>query len=124
MKILICGDRDWTDDATISTFLHSWPKDTVIIHGDCRGADSIAGKIAKEIGLIVEAYPAQWTKYHEEAGPIRNAQMLDEGKPDMVVYFHHNLAESKGTKNMVMQANYANIRVFDGWALVEYERLH
>lgn len=34
----------------------------------------------------------------------RNKEMLEKGKPDLVVAFHENLEKSKGTKNMIMQA--------------------
>ena len=29
-------------------------------------------------------YPADWDKFGRAAGPIRNQQMLDEGKPNMI----------------------------------------
>jgi len=37
--------------------------------------------------------------------------MLDEGKPTYVLAFHDNLAESKGTKDMVTRAKKAGIPV-------------
>jgi hypothetical protein len=38
------------------------------------------------------------------AGPIRNQQMLDEGHPDLVIAFHDNMSESRGTRDMVGRA--------------------
>ena len=55
-RILICGDRNWKDVETIENFVRSLPPDTVIIHGDGRGADRIADKAAKEHGLNVETF--------------------------------------------------------------------
>ncbi|KKN86896.1 hypothetical protein LCGC14_0264590 [marine sediment metagenome] len=104
MRILICGDRNWTDREAIWEYLDSIPAGSVIIEGDARGADRIAGDIAAEMGFEVEVYPAQWDRYGRAAGPIRNTQMLDEGKPVIVVYCHDDLDNSKGTKNMVTQA--------------------
>ena len=103
-RILICGDRNWKDVETIENFVKSLPPDTVIIHGDCRGADSIADKAAKEHGLTVKPFSAKWDKYGEAAGPIRNRRMLVEGKPDRVVAFHDDLSKSRGTADMVKQA--------------------
>ena len=37
--------------------------------------------------------------------------MLDEGKPDTVVYFHDNIERSKGTKDMVSRAKKAGLPV-------------
>jgi hypothetical protein len=57
-------------------------------------------------------YPADWDRYGKGAGPIRNKQMLDEN-PDieMVIAFHTNLTNSKGTKNMIDRAKRRNIKV-------------
>lgn len=104
MKILICGDRNWSNIKIIDEYIKTLPKDTVIIEGGCRGADAIAGFLAKKCGLKVEVYPANWTKYGKSAGPIRNREMLNKGKPDLVVAFHDDIDSSKGTKNMVWLA--------------------
>ncbi|GAG79350.1 unnamed protein product, partial [marine sediment metagenome] len=95
-RILICGDRNWTDIETIEDFIRSLPPDTIIIHGNSRGADKIAERKAKEQGLTVKSYSADWDKYGRAAGPIRNKQMLLEGRPDKVVAFHNDLSKSKG----------------------------
>jgi len=110
-RILICGDRNWKDRSFIDIFIRNLPKDTVIIHGNCRGADQIAGSIAKKYGLEVISFPADWRKYGRKAGPIRNRQMIREGKPDLVVAFHNDLSKSKGTLNMILQANRSGIPI-------------
>ena len=102
--ILICGDRNWKDVETIENFVRSLPPDTVIIHGDCRGADKIADKAAKEYGLRVEGFSAKWEEYGRAAGPIRNKRMILEGKPDRVVAFHDDVSKSRGTADMLKQA--------------------
>ncbi len=111
MKVLVCGDRHWSGYTVILRRLKNFPKDTVIIHGDCHGADRLAGRAAGILGLEVKPYPAEWDKYDNAAGPIRNQQMLDEGKPDSVLAFHSNLAKSKGTKDMIERARCVNIPV-------------
>jgi hypothetical protein len=111
MRILICGDRNWNNFKVIEDFILTLPKDTVIIEGDCRRADKISGYLARKHGLEVLVFPAKWEKYGNAAGPIRNKQMLDEGKPDLVVAFHNDLEHSKGTQNTVNQAMKVNIEV-------------
>lgn len=113
MKALICGDRNWTNIELIRSWiarLQDWGYDT-IIEGEARGADSIARNEAEKAGMMVLKFPAQWDKYHKSAGPIRNKQMLDEGKPNLVVAFHSNIQNSKGTKNMIEQAKKAGVEV-------------
>lgn len=103
MIVLVCGDRFWTDKEKIRERLGRLPAGSTVIHGAARGADSIAGAIAQEFGFKVRAFPADWAKHGKAAGPIRNLQMLDE-KPELVIAFHSNLANSKGTKHTVTEA--------------------
>ena len=101
MKVLICGDRNYNDVDIIGDFIYSLPKDTIIIEGEAKGADSLARDAAIKLGLQVERYPAQWGLYGRKAGVLRNLQQLQEGKPDYVVGYHNNVKSSKGTKNML-----------------------
>jgi len=105
MRVLVCGDRNWTDKDTIEAYIKTLPPESVVIQGMCRGADWIARTLALLHGYEIEDYPAKWELYGRSAGPRRNAQMLREGKPDLVVAFHNNLTKSRGTKNMMEQAN-------------------
>ena len=122
IRILICGDRFWQDKATIHKVVDSLPPDTVVIHGAARGADCIAGDCAMERGLKVIMFPAKWLQYGKAAGVIRNQQMLDEGHPNRVVFFHPNLSQSRGTKDMVERARKAGIPTYDGtqWAYSDH----
>ena len=80
-RILICGDRNYTDWTKIQEYLITLLKTTIIIHGGARGADSIAGNLATSLKIKVLKFPAEWDKYGKAAGSIRNQQMLDKGKP-------------------------------------------
>lgn len=110
MRILVCGDRNWSKKEVIRRELEKFPKETTVIHGAARGADTLGGIVARELGFSVEEYPANWEKYGKAAGPIRNRQML-ETKPDLVLAFHHDLNKSKGTKHMLKIAKEAGIEV-------------
>lgn len=108
MRLLVCGDRNWWDKSLIEQYIILYMPN-VIIEGDARGADKMAGEIAKELGLSLEVYPADWNTFKKAAGPIRNNQMLKEGKPDTVLAFHDDIRNSKGTKHMVSIATKAGI---------------
>jgi hypothetical protein len=83
------------------------PTDITIISGCARGADSAAIDFAAVNFCKLEEYPANWEKHERLAGPIRNKQMLDEGRPDLVVAF----PGGRGTANMVSQALAAGVKV-------------
>jgi hypothetical protein len=115
MKILVTGDRNWDDYDLIAEALSTLPAGTIIVHGDCRGADIICAEIAKSLGFIVRPYPADWERYGRAAGPIRNKQMITEehllNEPiDFVYAFHDDIKNSRGTKNMLKQAESFGIR--------------
>lgn len=104
MRVIICGDRNWDDYETIAEYVKSLPLGSVIIEGECQGADKLARNAGFHYGYEVLPFSAKWEEYGRAAGPIRNKQMIDEGKPDLVVAFHNNITESRGTKNMLKQA--------------------
>lgn len=108
MRLLICGDRDWSDWDAVERVVEELKPD-VVIQGDARGADTIAAEVAEALGIKVLSFPANWERYGRGAGHIRNQQMLDLGKPDRVVAFHANIDKSKGTKDMVARARKAGI---------------
>jgi len=117
-KVLCCGDRNWNDWKPINSVLEelkSPTRDIVVIHGKARGADSMCGFIANKLGYEVKEYKADWEQYGKAAGPIRNRQMLQEHKTDEpiqeVIAFHDDIEQSKGTKNMIEQAQKHGIRV-------------
>lgn len=114
-KILVTGDRNWTDVTLIETVLlmekDLYKNDLQVCHGAARGADTVAGNMCKDHGIAVTAFPADWRRYGRAAGPIRNRQMLDEFKPDIVYAFHDNLEQSRGTRDMVKIARARCIKV-------------
>ena len=116
MRLLVCGDRNWKDQEAIKRALVTLGPE-VVIHGAAKGADSLAGEVANDLNIATEVYPAQWSLYGKGAGPIRNQQMIDEGHPDIVIWFHKDLDSSKGTKNMVHKAQDHQIAVYNGEAI-------
>lgn len=118
MRILVTGSRHWTDRQVIADALTELLKECtdpcVLIHGDASGADRLANGVildwARKWGIWgIERFPANWNKYGRRAGPIRNAQMLTEGKPDICLAFP--LPGSKGTWDMIRKANAAGVEV-------------
>lgn len=120
IKILVCGDRNWTNRQRLSSVLDkicldngwvtnrpedredgNWLPTAEIISGMAKGADTIAVDWAVVNWVNFHPYPADWNRFGRAAGPIRNEKMLNQGKPDMVVGFHNDLMNSKGTRHMI-----------------------
>ena len=102
MRLLVCGDRNWTDKELVKKILAQVSFD-VLIEGEARGTDRISREVVKEGQLSCSVLPfhADWDTYHKAAGPIRNRQMIKEGKPDLILAFHNHIEESKGTADML-----------------------
>ena len=112
MKILICGDRNWTNTYVMRKVMRRFFNDkTILIHGNARGADKMSGRIAQEIGCLVKSYPADWDTHGRSAGPIRNRLMLSKS-PDIVIGFHDDISKSKGTKDMLNISKRNNIETY------------
>ena len=113
MRVLVCGGRDYSDWQRVWAVLdefHSLYNIDVVIHGAARGADTLASDWAHNRNVPVEPYRAQWNTHSNASGPIRNIQMLVEGKPDIVIAF----PGGKGTDNMKTQATAAGVAVVEG----------
>lgn len=117
MRILICGGRDYDDREElfyeVTHSVEDW-RNAVIISGMARGADALGVDFAKTYGLELLEFPADWDRYKKAAGPIRNQQMIDEGKPDIVLAFPTK--NSRGTYDMIRRAKSHGIKtiVFEG----------
>ena len=112
MRILVTGSRDWTDEAIVRDALIrvcGEEYDNTLIHGCARGLDRIASIIADGWVWDIEAFPANWDGHGKAAGAIRNAAMIEHGKPDICLAFP--LPGSKGTWDMIRKANAARIEV-------------
>ncbi len=108
--ILVTGDRNWTDYKLIYDILKPY-KNVTLIHGACRGVDMMCDKAAKELCFNIISKPADWNKYGKAAGPMRNTEMVKQlveyksnGKETIVLAFHDDLTNSKGTRNCISQA--------------------
>ena len=116
MRVLICGSRDFKDYEKICYFMSGviaqGYQPTVVISGTASGADTLGEKWAAENKVAVERYPANWTKYHKAAGPIRNQQMLD-AKPDLIFGFPTRPEDiGNGTKDMLSRGCKVGIPTF------------
>jgi hypothetical protein len=74
--VLICGSRDWTAKEPIRAFIQALEPESLVVHGNARGADRIAGWITVQEGHHAAAIPALWDRYGKSAaGPRRNRAM-------------------------------------------------
>ena len=109
VRTLVCGGRDYDDVDYVYQVLDRYVPHSLIISGHAKGADTIAEMYADERGIPLKLFPADWHKFGKSAGYHRNAQMLEEGKPDRVIAF----PGGRGTALMVSLAQDRGVVVLD-----------
>ena len=113
VRVLVCGGREFKNEALLTEVLDNLAvviQISMVIHGDARGADKLAGKWAVTTGIEENPFPIppeHWTRYRNGADPRRNAKMLRDGKPHLVVAF----PGEGGTADMVSQSVTAGVPV-------------
>src|SRR5882757_4993716 len=120
-RVIVCGGREYADAANLRFELdriigpysdgdnYNIHEDLLVITGGAKGADSLAYEWAMSRGANRIIYPADWKKHGNSAGPIRNQEMLDEGKPNLVIAF----PGGTGTADMVRRAKAAGVEVIE-----------
>lgn len=112
LRLCVCGGRDYDNRdlvyQTLDKLLKNVPpwKELILVHGDARGADSLAASWAKDRGISDEPHPADWNKHSKGAGPIRNREMLKAGIDFLVAFPGGN-----GTADMINICQNAGVRV-------------
>ncbi len=107
-RVVVAGSRTFDDYRKLSSELDrflSGKKNVTIISGTARGADRLGERYAAERGYKIDQFPAEWSRYHQGAGPIRNLEMVKTA--NAVVAFWDN--QSPGTKNIIDCARQENI---------------
>ena len=110
MIVLVCGGRDFDDMVLVHDTLDELARTQVvtgIIHGGATGADHHAGIWAHTRRRGETVFRADWQTHGRKAGPLRNQELLDVGKPALVVAF----PGGRGTADMVRRAEKAGVRV-------------
>lgn len=114
MRVLICGatyflDYERMHDELMRIFAEKELNDVTIISGMAKGADTLAVKFAEQYNMPCLKFPADWARYGKGAGPVRNQQMLDEGKPNLIIAFP--MQSSRGTRDMINRGLMEDVEV-------------
>lgn len=100
----VTGGRDFDGRAILFGVLdaiHQVRGIELLLHGDQRGADTLADLWADVRGVPRLPYPPNWDSWGRAAGPIRNREMLSIPGINVLVAFPGN----RGTQNAVQIAD-------------------
>lgn len=111
MRLLVCGGRDYCNKAAVFAALdraHAKRPVSVLIHGGSTHTDGLAEAWAWNHDVPDEVFSADWMRFGAQAGAVRDALMLANGKPDAVMAF----PGGSGTAHMVGLALKAGLPVW------------
>ena len=100
MKVIIAGGRDYNNYAFLAQTMDEFAKENnaeEVVCGCAAGADSLGAKWAKERGIPVKEFPAEWDVFGKKAGILRNHDMGNYA--DFLVAFWDG--QSAGTRDMI-----------------------
>lgn len=110
MKIAIVGSRDYPRLDLVNAYVKTLPAGTVVVSGGARGVDQAAETAARQCGLEVISFKADWNRWGKAAGIMRNGDIVRAA--EQVVAFW---VGSKGTLDTINKALAAkkSVIIFD-----------
>jgi hypothetical protein len=111
MKVIIAGCRHIADIAPVLEAIQRAPfgdEITEVVCGGTIGVDGNGAAWAQSKGIPVRWFRAAWSIHGKSAGPMRNRQMAEYADGLIAVWD----GASRGTKNMIHEAERRGLRVF------------
>ncbi len=112
MRLLLAGGRHLDDVEVIRRALdraHALGPVEVLIHGGAGALGVVAEDWARDHRLHVIRYPANWRALGKRAEAVRDAFMLTDSRPDLLLA----LPGGGDTRALVLRARAAGLRVID-----------
>lgn len=112
MRLVIAGGREFDNyellKAAVSEVLGKHPLSQLeVVSGAARGADRLGERWARENGVALRQFPADWNQHGKRAGYLRNEEMADYADAVLV------LPGGRGTDHMAQSAKRRGLKLFD-----------
>lgn len=111
MKLIIAGSREGIDEVDVFTAMQESGFDkrvSEIVSGTARGVDRMGEAWARENGIPVKRFPADWENNGRAAGHIRNRQMGDYADALLVLIYNN----SRGSEGMLSYAKKKGLEIY------------
>ena len=107
--MIIAGPRDYEDYISVLVAVRcaAFPISEVV-SGVATGVDTLGERWAKDHGIPVRRFPADWNKYGKGAGPKRNLEMAKYADGAIILWD----GMTKGTGSMLKIAKAHNLEWF------------
>lgn len=108
MRTIVAGSRTILDYQLVERVIdNSNITPSVIISGTAGGVDSLGERYADEHNIQCERFPANWKRFKNSAGYIRNCAMGDNADALIAIWD----GRSNGTKHMINTAQKKGLQI-------------
>ena len=98
MKVIIAGTRSVDDyKLVVEAIQRSGYNITEVVSGCATGIDRLGEQWARANNIPIKEMPADWSRFGNSAGPMRNRQMAEYADAAVIIWD----GESRGTRNMI-----------------------
>lgn len=109
MKVIIAGPKDFNDYSVLSRAVEqSGFQITEVVSGKALGVDALGERWARERGIPIAEFPADWKAHGKFAGPKRNGEMADYADALVALWD----GQSKGTGSMIKKAGNRRLMIY------------
>ena len=109
MKVIVAGSRSVTSKSVVFELLNMVSIGvTELVSGAASGVDTLGEEWAKEQGIAIKQFPADWEKLGKRAGYVRNEQMAEYADALIAIWD----GVSPGSKHMIDVARNKDLSVY------------
>jgi hypothetical protein len=122
VKLIIAGSRHYHDYQADTLVANAMQRlginPTTVISGGAQGIDRAGERWARDNGVPIERYPADWSAHGRAAGPLRNRRMAQEAGALLLIWD----GKSRGSANMLQEARAHRLRIWKAVVPVEVDQ--
>ena len=109
MRVIVAGSRGIKDYALVCRVIEdSNLSITTLVSGGADGVDLLGERWAKERGVPIDRFNAQWDLFGKKAGPYRNQKMAEDADALVAIMVRQG---SRGTQDMIRRARTIGLRI-------------
>lgn len=110
--VIIAGSRTINDYSLVLRAIEkSGFSPTEVVCGGAKGVDTLGARWAKEVGLPIGYFAADWDSHGKAAGPIRNREMAEYSVGGGLILVWDG--KSRGSANMKMVAEELGLQIYE-----------
>lgn len=111
-RVGVVGSRSFPVPSLVESFVVGLPSGCVVVSGGGGVVDLEAARSGRSVGLVVEEFLPDWSRFGRGAGPVRNQSLVSSGLSVLVVFLSDPDRPSRGSLDCLRRALGSGVPVF------------